>query len=141
MSFDDKFYPLDTHPMPLDIVWCRFPEDEFPRKPAPKSRPVLVRTVEYNVRRTQAWIHVSYGTTKRTPPKNFPHDLHIYKSTEVDNCGLLRATSFVLDRTAVLPWSPLFFVTRPDDGAGPIVGKLSPNRQERLAQLVKFRSR
>ncbi len=68
---------------------------------------------------------------------NRPFDLHIYKSLEIDKCGLLRNTCFVLERVARLPWAPDYFCVRKDDGVGPIVGRLSENRIKRLRYLTK----
>lgn len=139
MSFTDKFYPVETHPRSLDIVWCKFPSNENPKRPGPKSRPALVRSVVLAASHTQAWVEVVYGTSRATK-QSHPNDLHIVKSAEIDKCGLLKVTCFVLDRTALLPWSPEYFVKRPDDGVGPIVGHLSEDRRQRLETLKRRRA-
>lgn len=136
----DKFYDLDTqpHPQPLDIVWCNFPERENPKRPGPKSRPALVRRwIESD--QGLIYVEVAYGTTRENP-LSAPYDLHIQNSGEIDKCGLLRHTCFILDRMAMLPWAPEYFCVRKDDGAGPIVGRLTEDRIERLKFLMKVRA-
>jgi len=115
-------YAVATLPSQLDIVWCLFPEKEMPKKPGPKPRPGLVRSIRLAKDHTWGAVEVTYGTSKRTP-QECPLDLHIANSTELDKCGLPQATCFILSRTVLLPWGPDFFCKR-EDGTGPVIGHL-----------------
>lgn len=132
-----QYYPVATMPAGLDIVWCRFPEDEMPNKPGPKPRPGLVRSVALSKDHTRALVQVTYGTSKKSP-QDHPLELHITNSKELDLSGLPQATCFVLDRTIWLPWSPDFFCKR-EDGTGPVIGHLTQNTIMQLETLKVLR--
>lgn len=132
-----EFFPVATHPKALDIVWCKFPYAEQAGKPGPKSRPGLVRSVQLRNKQTEVWVEIAYGTTKYDHRQR-PMDLHIQNSLEIDRCGLQRATCFILDRIALLPWGPLFFGPR-DDGVGPVIGSLSDMAKMQLEAIKVMR--
>lgn len=126
-------YSVNTVPRQLDVVWCKFPLEEMPTKPGPKTRPGLVRSVMLSKDHTWAVVEVTYGTSKHTP-QDMPLELHIYNSTELDKCGLPQATCFILSKTVKLLWGPDFFCER-EDGTGPIIGHLSPTSLMQLEAL------
>lgn len=134
------YFSLQTVPRPLDIVWCRYPFDEFgPEQPGPKSRPGLVRSILLNRGHTRAFVEVTYGTSRRTVA-DAPLDLHVSNTVEMAEAGLQRSTCFVLDRTVVVPWCREFFGKR-DDGRGPVIGRLSQTSVMQLEALKVMRRR
>lgn len=130
-------FSVATLPSPLDVVWCRFPEDEMPKKPGPKPRPGLVRSVRLSKDHTWGAVEVTYGTSKRNP-FDHPLELHIANSSDLDKIGLPQATCFVLARTVLLPWGPDFFCKR-EDGTGPVIGHLTPTALMQLESLKVLR--
>lgn len=134
-----SFLSLNTLPRPLDIVWCRFPIDELPKKPGPKPRPGLVRGLGLHKDGRRALVEVSYGSSKKAPA-DFPHDLHICNTSEMNEAGLPQATCFVLDRCLWLPWASEFFERR-EDGTGPVIGRLPPTAVMQLEALKVNRRR
>jgi hypothetical protein len=132
------YYPLHTIPTALDVVWCRFPQDEWPDKPGPKERPALVRAVGLYDKQTKAAVEVTYGTSKITSAHIL--DLQICNCEEMAASGLYQATAFVLDRTILLPWAQEFFAVR-DGYKTPIVGHLPASAVAQLEALKVERRR
>lgn len=134
-----SYYPLHTIPTSLDVVWCRFPQDEYPDAPGPKERPALVRAVGLYDKQTKAAVEVTYGTSKIV---NGLHDLEL----QICNCedmaasGLYQATVFVLGRTITLPWASEYFVAR-EGYKTPIVGHLPQTAVSQLEALKIMRRR
>lgn len=116
------FYHISTIPKPLSIVWCKFPLEESPKKPGPKSRPALVRLIMTSKCKTKAAVEVTYGTS-RIREAEFPYDLVIQNFASIEACGLPRATRFQLDKTILLPWNDTFFECR-DGFKTPVIGQL-----------------
>ena len=123
------YYPVHTMPAPLDVVWCAFPEDEYPNKPGPKCRPALVRAVFLYAQQTKVAIEVTYGTSKISRLHQL--DLHIANNEEMAAAGLPQASGFRLARTIKLPWAAEYFTPR-DGGKTPIIGHLA---QQTIMQL------
>lgn len=117
-----NYLPLATLPAPYDIVWCRFPRVEELGNPGPYPRPGLVRNAGYDEDGNPE-VQIVYGTTKLKFDSR-PHDFFVTKQSEMDACGLYRATRFDLDRLHWLPWSSEWFDTLPNY-ASPVVGRLT----------------
>jgi hypothetical protein len=127
---DWTFYPKNTAPVALDIVWCRFPLVEDPSSPGPKSRPGLVRKTV--AKGDKAFIEVCYGTSKF---QNYSDaDLIIANLADMYAMGLPQATVFQLGRTAIIPWASEWVA--PLDGHGPKISHLTPTYCEYLARIV-----
>jgi hypothetical protein len=115
-------FPISTLPAPYEIVWCRFPDDLNDPEPSPKPRPGLVRSVAILDDGTGE-VEVAYGTTN-LKLNTRPFDLIISKASEMNACGLYRATRFDLETTAWLPWDTEWFEILPDYFS-PVIGKLT----------------
>jgi len=124
-----NYYPVHTMPTMLDVVWCRFPEQENPKQPGPKPRPALVRAVYMYRDHSRVALEVTYGTSKVS--RIGVLDLQISNAEEMAFAGLPQATGFRLDKTATLPWCEEFFIPR-DGQKSPIVGHL---HDRSIAQL------
>lgn len=118
----EQFFPLSTAPAPYDIVWCRFPYVEDPGVPGPESHPGLVRQA-FADQDGNPWVRVVYGTSV-DPMRTGRNYFTVAKMSEMDICGLYRATRFCLDRCMELPWGPDYFQPLPRAGTI-ILGKLS----------------
>lgn len=115
-------FPLSILPAPYDIVWCRFPFDESLGEPGPKPRPALVRNAATRSNGT-AEVEVVYGTTNlKLNTRKF--DFVVSKASEMDACGLYRATRFDLDKLLWLPWTTKWFEILPNYNS-PIIGSLT----------------
>ena len=135
---DWSYYPLHTLPRPLDIVWCRFPEQGMSvDAPGPKSRPGLVRSVFLNHDHTKAAVEVCYGTSQLKKDR-FPLDLFIENTSQLNLLGLPQATRFEIDRTLRLPWAREFFEPR-DRSKTPLIGRLSQDEIAQLETLKRIR--
>jgi hypothetical protein len=115
-------FPISTIPAPYEIVWCRFPNDLLDPEPAPKARPGLVRAAAVLDDGTGE-IEVVYGTST-LKLNSRPYDFVISKMSEMNACGLYRATRFDLDKSTWLPWNTDWFEIRPDFFS-PVIGKLT----------------
>lgn len=131
-----NYYPVHTMPRPLDVVWCAFPEDEYPNKPGPKPRPALVRAVFLFAQQTRVVIEVTYGTSKISRLHQL--DLIIANNEEMAAAGLPQATGFRLSRTIKLPWAAEYFYPR-EGCKTPIVGHLEQRTQMQLETLKVLR--
>lgn len=124
-----KFYPPNTAPKPLDIIWCRFPLVEDPAEPGPKARPALVRLVK--VRNNRAFVEVAYGTSKMT---NYSAtDLIIANSSDLTEMGLPQMTVFQLKRIVTIPWAEEWVGVLGD--RGPTISRLNAKYREYLVHL------
>ena len=128
---DWKFYPRNTAPAPLDLIWCRFPLVEAPDSPGPKARPGLVRAVRAIDQR--AYVEVAYGTSKFANYSS--RDLIIANLTDLCEMGLPQATVFQLGRTAVIPWAEEWVGSL--EGHGPTIGRLNARYREYLGHMTR----
>ena len=117
-----NFYPLSTAPAPYDIVWCRFPYVEEPELPGPENHPGLIRQA-FADQQGNPWVRVVYGTSV-DPNRRGNQYFTISKVSELDACGLLRATRFCFDRCMELPWAAEYFEP-PRSMPTPIIGCLT----------------
>lgn len=118
-------------PQPGDIVWCRFPEESFP-KPGPKARPALVLQVGENGGRPIA--AVAYGTSQKLD-RLYPGEFVIAPSDReaCDAAGLSHPTKFNLSRTFELDYNDTWFAIAPGApyGQTPQLGLLHPSLVKR----------
>ena len=127
---DWTFFPPNTAPKPLDIIWCHFPLVEDPATPGPKPRPGLVRQVKVKDNK-RAYVEVAYGTSKFASYSST--DLLIGNATDLGEMGLPQATVFQLGRTVTIPWAAEWVGTL--DGHGPSIGHLNARYREFLVHL------
>jgi len=127
-----SFFPISTLPAPYDIVWCRFPYDDSLGTPGPKPRPAIVLNVAVDAEAGEGEVQVVYGTTK-TKALRRPRDFFVTNVSEMDACGLDKATRFDLDKMTWIPWANEWFATLPRYGS-PVIGKLTQHGQ-RLLQI------
>lgn len=130
--------PLSLLPTPYEIVWCRFPDHASLGEPGPKPRPALVRNAAL-ADDGFAEVEVVYGTTNLKLDTR-PYDLIISKASEMDACGLYRATRFDLDRLVWLPWTTDWFEIMPGYSS-PTVGKLTDDAIRMLQIIVSYKQR
>jgi hypothetical protein len=118
------YYPVSTLPAPFDIVWCRFPEHPDLGEPGPKPRPGLVRNVATDDEGFGE-VQLVFGTTTlKMTSRRF--DFFVTKQSEMDSCGLYRATRFDLDCVAWIPWASEWFDVLPGYSS-PVIGHLTAN--------------
>lgn len=129
-------FPISTLPTPYEIVWCRFPDDLLAPEPSPKARPALVRAVGV-LDDGSGDVEVVYGTTNLKLHSR-PYDLVISKASEMNSCGLYRATRFDLDLSVWLPWSTDWFEIRPDFFS-PVIGKLTGEATKMLQITLAYK--
>lgn len=134
---DTNDYPLSMLPAPYDIVWCRFPL--LPKvDPAPYPRPALVRNAA-TMPDGSAQVEVAYGTTNlKLGRRHF--DYVVSKASEMDACGLYRATRFDLDQVLWLPWTTDWFEVLPNYNS-PIIGSLTPHGIRMLQITIEMKRR
>lgn len=96
---------LSRPPQAYSIITGFFPETK-PKDGSPDCRPLLVTQVLQGSAGSIA-LRVCYGTTKVLFPQKANEDLIIQNSSDLDECGLLRATRFVIDPRQQVPllWS------------------------------------
>jgi hypothetical protein len=131
-------YPISTLPAPYEIVWCRFPLHESLGEPGPFPRPALVRNSAI-VEGGTGEVEVVYGTTNLKLHSR-PFDLTISKASEMDACGLYRATRFDLDNTIWLPWDTDWFEIR-SEYFSPTIGKLTDEGIKMLQIVTDWKKR
>ena len=131
-------FPLSTMPVPYEIVWCRFPFAPQLGEPGPYPRPALVRSTAIGVDNVGE-VEVVYGTTTLKLDKRF-YDLIVSKMSEMDACGLYRATRFDLDQTVWLPWNTDWFEVR-SGFFSPVIGKLTDSMIRWLEVSMSYKKR
>lgn len=131
-------FPISILPAPYDIVWCRFPHLPDLGKPGPYARPALVRNAATLPDGT-GQVEVVYGTTNLKLGKR-RFDFVVSKASEMDACGLYRATRFDLDQILWLPWTTDWFEVLPNYNS-PIIGTLTPNGVKMLHLTVETKRR
>jgi hypothetical protein len=119
-----RFFAL---PQAGDIVWCRFPQREFPG-PGPKPRPALV--VDVGRLRDQPAVEVIYGTSQKLDhlyPGEFAITFEDGDAFAVS--GLSYPTKFDTARRIFLPYSDAWFGVPPQTphGQTPKLGVLHPS--------------
>jgi hypothetical protein len=135
---DWTYFPLSTLPAPYEVVWCRFPHHPDLGDPGPWPRPALIRNsaVDEN---GNGEVEVVYGTTNlKFATRKF--DFIVSKQTEMDLCGLWRATRFDLDNLVWLPWAEEWFETLPTCSS-PILGRLSDEAIRMLQLTLAYKQR
>jgi hypothetical protein len=97
-----------------------------------------VRNVAINDDGT-AEVEVVYGTTNlKLHTRLF--DLVVSKASEMDACGLYRATRFDLDQTVWLPWNTDWFEIRSDFNS-PTIGKLTSEARKMMQIVQSYKAR
>jgi len=129
-----SYLPNDQLPAMLDVVWCRWPHSNIVN-PGPKPRPVLIRSLAWDRKNDRYAVEVAYGTSNMT--KCYPNNLYVTQAADMMEAGLLCCTRFDLNLTKRLPWASEFFIPRPCDGKGPIVGRLSMASKQLLEEVKK----
>jgi len=129
--------PLSILPAPYDIVWCRFPEHDDLGNPGPKPRPGIVMNVAVDDDERTGEVQVIYGTTT-LKMQTRRHDFFVCKLSEMEMCGLDKATRFDLDTFAWIPWDSEWFDTLPQYDS-PIVGHLTDHAIKLLQIELSYR--
>ncbi|MBM1814540.1 hypothetical protein JQX09_18205 [Sulfitobacter pseudonitzschiae] len=122
-------------PQAYSIVTGYFPETK-PKDGSPDCRPLLVTQVLQS-RSGATAVRVCYGTTKLKFPQKANIDLIVQNSSDLDGCGLLRPTRFVIDpsQQTVLLWGDKYF--EPWSGSKhPRRGMLPLDLQKEFAWLM-----
>lgn len=132
------YFPVSTLPTPLDIVWCRFPHHTNLGNPGPYPRPGLVRNTGLDANGNPA-VQLVYGTTNLKFEQR-KLDFFVTKATEMDACGLYKATRFDLDEVHWLPWADEWFETR-QSYTSPIIGHLTEIGNYMLQITLELRRR
>lgn len=131
-------FPLSILPAPYDIVWCRFPFHHSLGEPGPKPRPALVRNAATLPNGT-AEVEVVYGTTNLKLHKR-KYDFIVSKASEMDACGLYRATRFDLDKLLWLPWNTEWFEVLTGYNS-PVIGSLTEHGIKMLQLTAEVKQR
>ncbi|MGE4410495.1 MAG: hypothetical protein AB7D33_07990 [Sphingobium sp.] len=131
-------YPISILPAPYDIVWCRFPFHPDLGTPGPKPRPALVRNAAIMDDDTGE-VEVVYGTTNLKLTSRL-YDFVVSKASEMDACGLYRATRFDLDKKMWLPWNTDWFEVL-NGYASPVIGSLTEEGKKMLQLTVMVKQR
>lgn len=126
---------LSRPPQAYSIVTGFFPETK-PKGGTPDCRPLLVTQVLQGSKGRIA-LRVCYGTTKVLFPQKANEDLIIQNSSDLDQCGLLRATRFVVDPRQQVPliWATDNFMPW-GNGPHPRRGSLPEHLQKEYAWLM-----
>lgn len=132
------YFPVSTLPAAYEIVWCRFPDHTDLTNPSPKARPALVRTASHDGD-GHGEVQAVYGTTKLKLHTR-RNDFFITNLSEMDACGLHRATRFDLDTCAWVPWADEWFETLPSY-TSPIIGHLTGHGVRMLQTTLSVRQR
>lgn len=122
-------FPL---PVPGDIVYCRFPQEEV-GKPGPKPRPALV-TALVELDGGTPGVLAAYGTSQRVDELHSgefaiaPADGEPYRAA-----GLSHPTKFDLRKRVPLPYNDVWFQVppRPAFGQTPKMGTLHASLMKR----------
>ncbi|MEG3619842.1 hypothetical protein V5T82_15355 [Magnetovibrio sp. PR-2] len=115
-----------------DIVVCRFPMEETPGEPGPKSRPCLVTRV-YPQRSFRAHrVEVAFGTSVQKPkpgPKVF-----LRTPEDIERGGVKGPTQFLLHKRAIVPQVGRFLCRSKKDEVQ--LGNLTSANRARLEHLL-----
>lgn len=136
------YYPVNSLPRQLDIVWCHFPElDKDADNPGPKPRPALVRGAGVHRKFPhRGFVSVAYGTSNIKLETRGDFDLIIQNLAERNVMGLPQATRFDLDMIVCVPWAEEWF--RPRQGeTSLVIGHLTPKYVDQLEVLRSRRQR
>lgn len=108
-------------PQAYSIVTGFYPETK-PKDGSLDCRPLLVTQVLQSSKTGETAVRVCYGTTKLKFPQRANLDLIVQNSSDLDACGLLRPTRFVVDpsQQVILHWGDTHFM--------PWTGCLHPRR-------------
>lgn len=123
-------------PQAYSIVTGFYPETK-PKDGSPDCRPLLVTQVLQSKKTGETAVRVCYGTTKLKFPQRANIDLIVQNSSDLDACGLLRPTRFVVDpsQQVILRWGDTYF--KPWTGcAHPRLGMLPLDLQKDYAWLM-----
>lgn len=123
-------------PQAYSIVTGFFPEIK-PKDGSPDCRPLLVTQVLQSRTTGATAVRVCYGTTKLRFPQRANIDLIVQNSSDLDACGLLRPTRFIIDpsQQVILRWGETHF--QPWTGYGhPRRGMLPLDLQKEYAWLM-----
>ena len=129
----------NSPPKTWDIVWTRYPLDERPELPAPKSRPALVTAV-YQIDRREVWLRVMYGTSRNWIVRQKQGGkFTLRKREDLFTAGLVDPTAFVLRRQIELAWTADFLGTwTRKDGTtlGPVLGRVPRKKLPALKRAL-----
>ncbi len=140
-SFDrDNFKPLPPKVFPHGltrgyIVLSYFPHAEAPWiRPGPTARPSLV--LGSAIYSSIPYVVLAYGTSIKEDKKNrqWGPSMKIDKKSEIEFCGLDRATEFFFSRLAILPASREYISVNADGAV--VAGKIRPQRQRVLRSMI-----
>lgn len=129
-------FPISTLPAPNEIVWCKFPYHDSLGKPGPKPRPALVKNVA-RLPNNAGEVQLIYGTTNVKSHQR-PHDFTITNMSEMNACGLYKATRFDLDTISWIPWSAEWFEILPGYSS-PVIGRLTEHGIKMLEICISFK--
>lgn len=123
-------------PQAYSIVTGFYPETK-PKDGSPDCRPLLVTQVLQSKQTGKIALRVCYGTTQLKFPQRASIDLIVQNSSDLDACGLLRPTRFVIDpsQQVILRWDEVQF--KPWSGyTHPRRGMLPLDLQKEYAWLM-----
>lgn len=127
---------LKRWPEAFSIVTGFFPEKQ-PKGGVPACRPLLVTQVLRSKLDQSIALRVAYGTSKTRFPERMNQDLIIQNISDLDACGLMTPTRFVINpRDQIIrPWTQEYF--KPWGGCpSPRRGKLTEELQKDYAWLI-----
>lgn len=123
-------------PQAFDIVTGFYPEVS-PTGGKPKCRPLLVTDVLRKRATGEILCSVAYGTSSVRSAQFVGRHLIVGNTLDLDDCGLLHATRFNVDRSARVNqlWDPANFCTWSGKST-PVIGRLSEDLQKEFAYLM-----
>lgn len=127
---------VKRRPEAFSIVTGFFPETK-PKDGKASCRPLLITQVLRHKETGQIAMRVAYGTSKIRFPEAANRDLIVQNISDLDACGLMTPTRFVVNpkNQIVRPWTQDFF--RPWGAAlSPRRGKLTQDLQHEYAWLM-----
>lgn len=117
--------PVAASPVPFEVRWCAFPQEEAPNQPGPKDRPVAVLAFAAE----QNLVRVAYGTSQIRTLRAW----HLLV-TPAQLRGLTKPTVFDFSRLLSLPHQDQYFPAV--DGVN-VIGTLSAQLQAEAVECFK----
>ncbi len=111
-------------------MWCNWP---LGTTGGFKHRPGLVRRRLRHDDGKHFLVEVCYGTSKIQ--KHYKGSFYIENEAKLNALSLPQATRFELEQTYTLPWGPISFPKRVEDGVGPILGRLDAKQIESVSRI------
>lgn len=110
-----------------EVCFAKFPYDESPDDPGPKSHPVVILALR---RKEPFSLFVAYGSSQKLDTVQ-PWDV-VLSTEEANEVGLARSTRFHLDRRLWLPYDDVWF-ERAFGRPTPRIGSLPSIAMKRLS--------